>query len=193
MIMHCYAPLFVNVNPGGMQWPTDLIGYNTHSAYGSPGYWAQQMFSTHLGDAVLSMTAANIPTKEWQPPVRRRPGPPGAPAPAGDVLTPLTPMPITLPLMFFSVTRDSSTGTMYVKVVNHTAAAQQVHFTVSGLNSIRPIGKTITLAAASMQDTNTITEPDKLVPVTADVTGLGTDFTHTVPAYSITVLELTGK
>ena len=32
-----------------------------------------------------------------------------------------------------------------------------------------------------------------IVPVTAGVTGLGTEFTRTVPGYSITVLELTGK
>ena len=102
-------------------------------------------------------------------------------------------MPLQLPQMFFSVTRDSSSGTMYVKVVNHTATAQQVHFAISGLNSIAPNGKTITLAAASMQDTNSITEPNKIVPVSANVTGLGADFARTVPGYSITVLELTGK
>ena len=28
VIMSSYAPLFVNVNPGGMQWATDLIGYD---------------------------------------------------------------------------------------------------------------------------------------------------------------------
>ena len=28
IIMASYAPLFVNVNPGGMQWATDLIGYD---------------------------------------------------------------------------------------------------------------------------------------------------------------------
>ena len=95
-------------------------------------------------------------------------------------------MPVTLPLMFFSATRDGSSGTMYVKVVNHAAAAQPVHFAISGLSSIVPAGKTITLSAASMQDTNTITEPNKLVPVTANVTGLGADFTRVVPAYSIT-------
>ena len=36
VIMASYAPLFVNVNPGGMQWATDLIGYNALSSYGSP-------------------------------------------------------------------------------------------------------------------------------------------------------------
>jgi alpha-L-arabinofuranosidase len=36
--MASYAPLFVNVNPGGMQWETDLIGYDTLNSYGSPSY-----------------------------------------------------------------------------------------------------------------------------------------------------------
>ena len=32
VLMIRYAPLFVNVNPGAMQWRTDLIGYNTSPA-----------------------------------------------------------------------------------------------------------------------------------------------------------------
>jgi alpha-N-arabinofuranosidase len=50
IVMHCYAPLFVNVNPGGMQWKTDLIGYNGLESYGSPAYYAQVMFASHVGD-----------------------------------------------------------------------------------------------------------------------------------------------
>ena len=58
VIMTSYAPLFVNVNPGGMQWATDLIGYDALSSYGSPSYWVQVMFSGHLGDEVVSSTLA---------------------------------------------------------------------------------------------------------------------------------------
>lgn len=54
IIMSCYAPLFVNVNPGGMQWATDLIGYDTLRSYGSPSYYAQVLFSNHIGDEILS-------------------------------------------------------------------------------------------------------------------------------------------
>jgi len=50
VVMAAYAPLFVNVNPGGMQWSTDLIGYDALSSYGSPAYHAQVMFSSCLGD-----------------------------------------------------------------------------------------------------------------------------------------------
>jgi alpha-L-arabinofuranosidase len=63
IIMNSYAPLFVNVNPGGMQWATDLIGYNALSSYGSPSYWTQVMFSTHLGTEVVSYDLANAPSR----------------------------------------------------------------------------------------------------------------------------------
>ena len=59
VIMSCYAPLFVNVNPGGMQWSTDLIGYNALSSYGSPSYYAQAMFGTHVGTEVVTSTLSN--------------------------------------------------------------------------------------------------------------------------------------
>jgi alpha-L-arabinofuranosidase len=49
-----YAPLFVNVSPGARQWRPDLIGYDAISAYGSPSYYAIQMFSRNLGDEILS-------------------------------------------------------------------------------------------------------------------------------------------
>ena len=53
IMMASYAPLFVNVNPGGMQWETDLIGYDALSSYGSPSYWAQVIFASHLGTEVV--------------------------------------------------------------------------------------------------------------------------------------------
>ena len=53
VIMSSYAPLFVNVNPGGMQWAPDLIGYDALSSYGSPSYWTQVMFSSHLGTEIV--------------------------------------------------------------------------------------------------------------------------------------------
>lgn len=55
-----YAPLFTNVNPGGMQWPTDLIGYTADKAYGSPSYWAQVLFSQHIGDHTVRTEATGL-------------------------------------------------------------------------------------------------------------------------------------
>src|ERR1017187_7578210 len=193
VIMHCYAPLFVNVNPGAMQWTTDLIGYDTMTAYGSPAYWAQHMFANHTGDSVVNISATGLPYREYVQGGRGRGGFPGATqaAPDPNALVPPTPMPRAMPDMFFSATKDSDT--VYVKIVNRSAVPQQVHITVSGLKSIAPNGKTITLSSASINDTNSITDPHKVEPVTAGVTGLGPEFTRTVPANSITVLELSGK
>jgi alpha-N-arabinofuranosidase len=63
VIMSSYAPLFVNVNPGGMQWAPDLVGYDALSSYGSPSYWTQVMFSTHLGTEVVPAALANAPPR----------------------------------------------------------------------------------------------------------------------------------
>jgi alpha-N-arabinofuranosidase len=54
IVLSSYAPLFVNVNPGGMQWQSDLIGYNAASSYGSPSYYAQAMFASHVGAEILA-------------------------------------------------------------------------------------------------------------------------------------------
>jgi alpha-N-arabinofuranosidase len=59
IIMASYAPLFVNVNPGGMQWATDLIGYDALTSYGSPSYWAQVIFGTHLGTEAVQTALAD--------------------------------------------------------------------------------------------------------------------------------------
>ena len=59
IIMASYAPLFVNVNPGGMQWATDLIGYDALSSYGSPSYWGQVMFGSNLGAEVVQTSLDN--------------------------------------------------------------------------------------------------------------------------------------
>jgi len=54
IVMASYAPLFVNVNPGGMQWEANLIGYDAMNSYGSPSYYAQAMFAEYLGTEVPS-------------------------------------------------------------------------------------------------------------------------------------------
>lgn len=54
VVMASYAPLLVNVNPGGMQWETNLIGYNAMASYGSPAYYAQVMFASYLGDHTMN-------------------------------------------------------------------------------------------------------------------------------------------
>ena len=184
VIMSAYAPLFVNVNLGAMQWPTDLIGYNALSSYGSPAYYAQQMFNNYRGDVVLPVTAEGIPTRTWQPPPPRpRPGtpPPDASAP---------PPPQEVPTLFWSATRDTKTGTVFLKIVNRAATPQPLRVEFSGLAAVDAKGQAVTLSASSPTDTNSIADPTRIVPVTSTVDGLGASFSRTFPPYSLTVLQI---
>jgi alpha-L-arabinofuranosidase len=60
ILMASYAPLFTNVNAGGMQWSSDLIGYDVARVYGSPSYWAQVLFASHIGDKTVKTTATGV-------------------------------------------------------------------------------------------------------------------------------------
>jgi alpha-N-arabinofuranosidase len=185
VLMHSYAPLFVNVSDLGkgrsMQWRSDLIGYDALTSYGSPSYWAQVMFSSHHGDNVLATDSQNIPTYDWHVPAGRHNG----------VNQPATTR--LVPTVFFDATRDSASGKIYLKVVNRAAVPQPVEVQISGVTSVEPKGVATVLRANGVDETNSLKEPKNIVPVTEKAKGLGTDFTRSFPPFSITVLELQAK
>ena len=156
VIMECYAPLLVNVNPGGRQWAINLIGFDALSSYGSPSYYVQTMFGQHHGDVVVPATLT------------------------GDHL-------------YQSVTCGTRTGQVYVKLVNTADTAQSVHITLTGAHSISPMGTALTLSSPDLSAVNTITDPTRIVPVTALVPGISRDFTYTAVPNSVTVLQIQAK
>ncbi|GAA4631524.1 alpha-L-arabinofuranosidase C-terminal domain-containing protein [Actinoallomurus vinaceus] len=87
-------------------------------------------------------------------------------------------------------TKDSRSGRIYLTVVNPSSASQPVAVDLGGVGHIGPKGTATVLSSAHPTDTNTISQPANVVPKTTTVTGLGSTFTHTVPAYSVTVLTL---
>jgi alpha-N-arabinofuranosidase len=183
--MHCYAPLFVNVsNPKerdpntSMQWRTDLIGYDALNSYGSPAYYAQQIFSQHTGDEVLAVSAENLPTYNWQPPTRRGSKPDEPLPPAHQVRS-----------LFYSATRDTQHGRIILKIVNRADTAQEVKVEVADAGSVAKEGTATVLKAANRDETNSINDPRHVIPVTEKISGLGTSFTRTFPPCSITILE----
>ena len=54
-----YAPLFAHVDR--WQWTPDLIWFDNLTAYGTPDYYVQKMFSTHRGTHVLSIREGKDP------------------------------------------------------------------------------------------------------------------------------------
>jgi alpha-N-arabinofuranosidase len=175
--MSCYAPLLVNVNPGGMQWQSNLVGYDVQASYGSPSYHAQKMFSNYLGNVSLPVTAQKVGTQTWQQPASKE---------TPQVLPPAK----QVPTMFFSATKSDLRGEIYLKVVNAIGTAQAVQVELAGAGKVAPEGKAIVLASANKEDTNTIAEPTKVVPVTSKASGLGKQFSYSFAPYSVTVLVL---
>ena len=185
VMMHCYAPLFVNVSDLGagrsMQWKSDLIGYDALTSYGSPSYYAQKIFSLHQGDEVLATAAQNLPTYAWIQNNRTRNGQP-QPTRTNEVKS-----------IFYSATRDTTTGKIIVKIVNRADAPQDVKIEIAGVSSIADAGTATVLKADNRDATNSIDDPKKVVPATEKVNGLGNSFTRTFPPCSITILELQVK
>lgn len=174
VVMSCYAPLFVNVNPGGMQWKSDLIGYNALESYGSPSYYAQKMFNGYLGKTVVPMTGENIPM-QTRAPSRR------------DSANGVTPKPF--PSLFYVATRDGEK--VYIKIVNASGEARPVVIDLAGVvGKVSKEGTLVVLKGSGPEDTNTIDAPGKIVPVTAAIKGIGKTFTRVFDAYSVNVLEL---
>jgi alpha-L-arabinofuranosidase len=155
VVMASYAPLFVNVNPGGMQWESDLIGYDALTSYGSPSYWAQVMFANHLGTEVVSSTLAN----------------------AG-------------PRVYTSVTRDEKQRKLYVKVVNANSNESTLNIALDGIPRVERDAALITLSGKSPNATNSIINPDAVIPVEHRIQIPGPEFEHSFAPYSINVLEL---
>jgi alpha-N-arabinofuranosidase len=63
VVMQCYAPMLVNVNAGAWQWRPDLIGYDAGHVFGSPSYYATKMFSTQVGDELISLKGSDSPVQ----------------------------------------------------------------------------------------------------------------------------------
>jgi alpha-N-arabinofuranosidase len=155
VVMNCYAPLLVRVNPGGLQWCPNLIGYDSLRSYVSPSYYAQRMFNLNRGDTVAKAAMQGE---------------------AND--------------LFYSATRSTRTGTVYLKVVNRAGTAQTVLVDLKNAMKVSPDGMSVVLTSSNPQDTNTITEPAKVVPVTEKISGVERTFTRTFAPYSINVLRI---
>ena len=166
VIASCYAPLFVNVNKGGMQWESDLIGYDALSAYGSPSYYAQVMFSEYLGDKIVPVETSNIPTFKLTDK-------------QGD----------TAQQIYYSATKDSKSGHIYIKMVNVTGNANDVQITLSGVNKISGKAQRIELKANDSKTTNTIANPRNIIPVKSTIK-VKNNFSITLAPNSITILKI---
>ncbi len=156
IVMASYAPLLVNVNPGGMQWESDLIGYTAGASYGSPSYYAQALFADYLGTEVPASTLTTDGTR-----------------------------------LFASVTRDPVKSLLYVKLVNASTDPQDVDIHIEGARSTGT-GTVWTLHGSNRAETNSISDPRRIVPVRSALKA-SAQLHHTVPPLSVQVVILPAK
>jgi alpha-L-arabinofuranosidase len=96
------------------------------------------------------------------------------------------------PKLFYSVTRRSSDGTVYLKLVNASSTPQPVHIQLNGAKTVAG-GKLISLSAKTTAATNSIIQPSAIVPVESGLHNAAADFTYTVPGFAIQVLEFKAR
>jgi alpha-N-arabinofuranosidase len=185
VIMSCYAPLFDNLNPGGQQWATDLIGYDTMTAFGSPSYYVQKMFYNNKGDAVLPVAL----TLQIEPaPAATNAAPEGGPGGFGGRGRGPTTPPQT---MFASSSLDEATGDVILKVVNAVETPQQMEISLEGAPAI---GKTarMEVLTGGLTDVNSLTEPMKVAPKSSTIDA-SAKFVREFPGNTVTVLRFPTK
>lgn len=177
----CYAPLFVNVNKGtdrgprAWQWDSDLIGYNAISSFGSPSYYAQKMFNNYLGNKVIPISGENIPTQTRSPNKK-------------EIAAGVTPK--AIPAIFYVATRDTKKNKIFLKVVNASGTLQPLTIILNGTVKVTDKGTLVVLKGNAPEDTNSIDNPQNIVPVVTSISGISKDFTRDFAPYSVNVIEL---
>ncbi|MBQ9671761.1 MAG: carbohydrate binding domain-containing protein [Prevotella sp.] len=146
--MATYAPLFAHVE--GWQWRPDMIWYDNLRMFKSVSYYVQQMYAMNKGTNVLLLTTKDPADAKGKKliPVAGQEGMDG---------------------LFASSVFDSTTGEVVIKVVNTSKQAQPITVNLLNMQGERE-AKTLTLQhSGSMDDENTLQQPEKIVPVSGSL------------------------
>ncbi len=93
------------------------------------------------------------------------------------------------PSPFYSVaSRDSKTGDIMLEAVNFSAAPQTMKLNLAGAKGLGNTAMAQVLTGLP-GDQNSIENPTKIAPRSMTLTGVGPNFSHTFPAYSVTVMR----
>jgi alpha-N-arabinofuranosidase len=161
--------------PKAWQWDSDLIGYDALNSYGSPSYYVQKVFNHYLGNKIVPATFENVPVQNM--PLTKK-----------DSSNRIKAK--TVPTLFYSATMDDTTGTIYLKVVNTIGKKQTIKINLDGVAKISPEATAVTIKSSKPTDTNTINDPQKIVPVISTVKGVRKNFSQSFPSYSVTIMQI---
>lgn len=143
--MATYAPLFAHVE--GWQWRPDMIWFDNLNSVCTVSYYVQQLFATHKGTNVLSLTMNKKPVT-------------GAEGQNG---------------LFESAVCDKNKNEIIVKVVNTSGKKQSLSLIFNGLKKKEVLSgaRCIKLSSTGMDKDNTIENPLAIIPqeTSLDVNG----------------------
>lgn len=143
--MATYAPLFAHVE--GWQWRPDMIWFDNLNSVCTVSYYVQQLFATHKGTNVLSLTMNKKPVT-------------GAEGQNG---------------LFASAVCDKNKNEIIVKVVNTSGKKQSLSLIFNGLKKKEVLSgaRCIKLSSSGMDKDNTIENPLAIIPqeTSLDVNG----------------------
>ena len=143
--MATYAPLFAHVE--GWQWRPDMIWFDNLNSVRTVSYYVQQLFATHKGTNVLSLTMNKKPVT-------------GAEEQNG---------------LFASAVCDKNKNEIIVKVVNTSGKKQSLSLIFNGLKKKEVLSgaRCIKLSSTGMDKDNTIENPLAIIPqeTSLDVNG----------------------
>ena len=134
--MATYAPLFAHVE--GWQWRPDMIWFDNLNSVRTVSYYVQQLFATHKGTNVLSLTMNKKPVT-------------GAEGQNG---------------LFASAVCDKNKNEIIVKVANISDKKQPLSLIFNGLKKKEVLSgaRCIKLSSADMDKDNTIENPLAIIP-----------------------------
>jgi alpha-N-arabinofuranosidase len=92
------------------------------------------------------------------------------------------------PKFFYSITGSSAKKKLFLKLVNGSSDPQQVHLELPDAK-LAPTAQVETLRGMDTQATNTIDHPEQIVPVKSELHVGGNSLQHTLPPYTIQVIE----
>jgi alpha-L-arabinofuranosidase len=90
---------------------------------------------------------------------------------------------------FYSSTVNSAKKQLYLKLVNASSDPQPLEIALPGAQP-KPMAKLVRLNAPDTQTTNSIDDPNRVVPLEMPVDDVSSKFSITLPAYSIQVLQI---
>jgi alpha-N-arabinofuranosidase len=128
-----------------------------------------------LGNKIVPVTVANIPMQKM--PLSKKDSSEGR-------------APKSVPTLFYSATVNDTTGTLYLKIVNTIAKKQTVKLQLDGLAKVAPEATLVVVKGNKADETNSITDRERIIPVTEIIKGIKKSFSRTLDPYSVSIFEI---